>query len=87
MAKGDHSQGIYDHLYRRFFANKDRHPGYDFQRAPGGSAQPPTVTFKDKLRWWSLDRWRRRKKILSERDRLQREIVEMRAGRSKERRR
>jgi hypothetical protein len=44
------------------------------------------VTFPEKLRWWSLDRWRRRKKILSERDRLQREIVEMSAGRSKERR-
>jgi hypothetical protein len=86
MAKGEHSTGIYDHLYQRFFANRDRHPGYDFQRAPGGSAQPPAVTFADKLRWWSLDRWRRRKKILSERDRLQREIVEMSAGRSKERR-
>jgi hypothetical protein len=78
MAKGEHSTGIYDHLYRRFFANRDRHPG--------GSAQPPAVTFPEKLRWWSLDRWRRRKKILSERDRLQREIVEMSAGRSKERR-
>ena len=85
MAKGDHSQGIYDHLYRRFFANRDRHPGYDFQRAPGGSAQLPAVTFPEKLRWWSFDRWRRRKRLLSERDRLQLDIVEMKSGRSKER--
>jgi hypothetical protein len=84
-ANGSH--GIYDHLYRYFFANRDQHQGYEFQRAPGGSAQPPAVTFQEKLRWWSLDRWRRRRKILSERDRLQREIVEMKAGRSKEPRR
>jgi len=78
MAHGDHSRGIYDHLYRRFFANRDRHQGYDFQHAPGGSAQLPGVTFQEKLRWWTLDRWRRRKKILRERDRLQREIIEIR---------
>ena len=75
MAAGDLSKGIYDHLYRRFFENRDRHQGYDFQHAPGGSAQPPAVAFREKLRWWSLDRWRRRKRILTERDRLQRDIV------------
>ena len=75
MAAGDLAKGIYDHLYRRFFDNRDRHKGYDFQQAPGGSAQPRVVTFPEKLRWWSLDRWRRRKQILKERDRLQRDIV------------
>jgi hypothetical protein len=86
MAIGDGSRGIYDHLYQRFFANRDRQHGYDFQHAPAGSAQLPSVTFRDKLKWWSLDRWRRRKKILNERDRLQREIIDLKPSRSKERR-
>lgn len=87
MASSDGSRGIYDHLYRRFFANRDRHQGYDFQDAPSGSAQLPAVTFRDRLRWWTLDRWRRRKKLLNERDRLQREIIDIKTGRSKESRR
>jgi hypothetical protein len=77
VAAGDSSKGIYDHLYRRFFENRERHQGYDFQHAPGGSTSPPVVTFREKLRWWTLDRWQRRKLILTERDRLQREIVEI----------
>jgi hypothetical protein len=85
MAIADPFRGIYDHLYRRFFANRDRHQGYDFQHAPVGSAQVPRVIFQDKLRWWSLDRWRRRRKILTERDRLQRDIIDLKTARSKER--
>jgi len=77
MAAGDPTNGIYDHLYRRFFENRDRHQGYEFQHAPAGSALPLAVTFHEKLRWWSLDRWRRRKQIMAERDRLQREIIEI----------
>jgi len=77
VATGDSSKGIYDYQYRRFFENRSHHEGYDFQHAPGGSAQPPTVTFREKLRWWTLDRWRRRKQILTERDRLQREIIQI----------
>jgi hypothetical protein len=77
VATDNSSHGLYDHLYRRFFENLGSHKGYDFQHAPGGSAQPPAVTFREKLRWWSFDRWRRRKQILSERDRLQREIIQI----------
>ena len=77
MAGSDSSQGIYDHLYRRFFDQRNRQKGYNFQQAPGGSGEPAVVTFPEKLRWWTLDRWRRRKQILNERDRLQREIVEL----------
>ena len=77
MAAADSSKGIYDHLYRRFFENRERHQGYDFQHAPAGSASLPVVTFREKLRWWTLDRWQRRKQILTERDRLQREILEI----------
>lgn len=78
MAAGGSGNGLYDHLYTRFFANRERHQGYDFQHAPGGSAAPPTVTFAQKLRWWTWDRWQRRKRILAERDRLQQDIINIR---------
>jgi hypothetical protein len=78
MATGDLGKGLYDHLYRRFFERRDSHQGYDFQHAPGGSATPPPVTFHEKLRWWTWNRWQRRKQILCERDRRQQEIVGLR---------
>lgn len=84
MAAGGSGNGLYDHLYKRFFEQRDTHQGYSFQDAPGGSVAPPTVTFGEKLRWWTWDRWRRRKKILAERDRLQREILQIKnTGQSK----
>ncbi|MCP9440341.1 MAG: hypothetical protein NNA20_09795 [Nitrospira sp.] len=84
MASGGLGNGLYDHLYKRFFEQRDTHQGYSFQNAPGGSAAPPVVTFGEKLRWWTWNRWQRRKKILAERDRLQREILQIKnAGRSK----
>ena len=78
MAVGGPDSGLYEHLYKRFFENRDRYKGYDFQHASGGSVAPPTVTFAQKLRWWTWDRWQRRKQILAERNRLQREIVAIR---------
>ena len=78
MAGGGSGQGLYEHLYKQFFENRNDHQGYDFQHAPSGSAAPPSVTFAQKLRWWTWDRWQRRKRILAERDRLQRDIVSMR---------
>jgi hypothetical protein len=77
VAATDQNKGLYDHLYQRFFEDRDRHQGYEFQNAPSGSAPTPVVTFRQKLRWWTWDRWQRRKKILAERDRLQREIIEI----------
>lgn len=77
MGASDQGKGLYDYLYRWFFENRDHHQGYEFQHAPGGSAPTPVVKFKHKLRWWTWNRWQRRKKILAERDRLQREIVEI----------
>ena len=38
MAGGESGKGLYDHLYRRFFEQRDSHDGYSFQQAPGGSA-------------------------------------------------
>lgn len=74
---GEAGKGIYDHLYRRFFDRRNSHQGYDFQHAPGGSVRPPAVTFRDKLRWWTWNRWQRRKEILRERDRRLRDIVDL----------
>ncbi|MEK6585656.1 MAG: hypothetical protein AABZ24_04860 [Nitrospirota bacterium] len=85
MAGGESGKGLYDHLYRRFFEQRDSHEGYSFQEAPGGSAPTPTVSFSQKLRWWIWTRGQRRKKILAERDRLQREILQIKnTGKSKQ---
>ena len=75
MAGGGSSHGLYDHLYKRFFEQRDTHEGYSFQKPPGGSAPTPMVTFSEKLQWWTLNRWQRRKEILAERDRLQQDIL------------
>lgn len=77
MAGTEQGKGLYDHLYRRFFEERDTHEGYSFQQAPGGSAATPMVTFREKLRWWTWDRWKRRQRILAERDRLQRDILQI----------
>jgi hypothetical protein len=77
VATGGSGNGLYDHLYKRFFEQRERHTGYSFQEAPAGSAPPSTVTFTQSLRWWTWDRWQRRKHILAERDRLQHEILEI----------
>ncbi|MDH5669533.1 MAG: hypothetical protein OEY86_16160 [Nitrospira sp.] len=77
MAGGGSGKGLYDHLYKRFFDQRDTHEGYSFQEPPGGSAAIPTVTFDEKLEWWTWNRWKRRKKILAERDRLQQDILQI----------
>jgi hypothetical protein len=78
MAGGEQGKGLYDHLYRQFFEARDTHEGYSFQQAPGGSAATPMVTFRERLRWWTWDRWKRRRTLLAERDRLQRDILQIR---------
>ena len=70
-------QGLYDYQYKRFLENRMGHDGYDFQHAPVGNQPPPRVSFREKLRWWTWDRWKRRKTLLAERDRLQREILDI----------
>lgn len=77
MAGGESSKGLYDHLYRRFFENRESHQGYEFQHAPGGSTQPPVVAFRDRLRWWTWDRWQRLKTISAARDRFQQDILDL----------
>ncbi len=74
---GDSERGPYDHLYKRYYENKDTHQGYEFQHAPSGSVPPPTVSFAQKLRWWTWDRWKRLKQERAQRDRLQQEILQI----------
>lgn len=73
----DSNKGLYDHLYERFFRNRNKVKGYDFQQAPVGNVPPPVVTFPEKIRWWTLDRWKRRQRIRQERDRRLQEIVQL----------
>lgn len=72
--------GLFPESYNRFLRQRDEVKGYEFQHAPSGSAAPPAVTFREKLRWWTWDRWRRMKQIRRERDKLQQEILQMRQG-------
>lgn len=66
---------LYEYQYERYFKDREKVKGYDFQHAPAGSVPVPKVTFTEKLRWWTLDRWKRRKKIREERDRRIQEIL------------
>lgn len=66
---------LYESQYERYFKDREKVKGYDFQNAPAGSVPVPKVTFTEKLRWWTLDRWKRRKKIREERDRRVQEIL------------
>lgn len=72
--------GLYDDQYERFYQERERMKGYDFEASPSGSVAPPAVTFAEKLRWWTWDRWRRMKKIREERDRRQLDIVQLARG-------
>ncbi|MGH7256585.1 MAG: hypothetical protein ACREI3_12515, partial [Nitrospirales bacterium] len=64
--------------YAKFFRRREGAKGHDFHRGPLGSAPTPTVSFSQRLRWWTWDRWRRRKKIRQERDRYQQDILRLR---------
>ncbi|MBA2484872.1 MAG: hypothetical protein H0V35_02020 [Nitrospira sp.] len=72
----EQGKGLFDHQYVRFRENQGTHQGYEFQHGPAGSTPPPVVTFLDKIKWWTLRGWRR-KKILAERDRFQQEIIQI----------
>jgi hypothetical protein len=69
--------GQFPDIYTRYLESKDKGKGYDFQHSPVGSAPTPTVTFADKLRWWTWGRWKRMKKIRAERDRHQQDIIRL----------
>ena len=78
MSASDGNKGLYDHLYGRFFKNRSGSKGYDFQHQTAGNEPPRPVTFAARLRWWTLDRWKRRRTLRQERDQRLREILQFR---------
>lgn len=70
-------EGLFLDKYVWFFKNRDKSTGPNFHEAPPRSVPPPIVQFDEKLRWWSLDRWKRLKKEREERDRRLQEILQL----------
>jgi len=70
-------EGFFPKIYRRFLERRTQAQGHNFEEVPIICKVPPTVTFKEKLRWWSFDRWKRMKQIRKERDRRLQEIVQL----------
>ena len=66
---------LYLDIYEQFVQKFDSSKGYNFQESQQGSARPKMVEFKDRVKWWTLDRPKRLKMIKEERDRQQQEIV------------
>ena len=69
--------GLYLDTYAEFLKKRAQAKGYDFQQAPEGSAPPPIVTSTGKLRWWTLGRWKRLRKVREERDRRMQDIIQL----------
>lgn len=68
---------LYLDIYEQFVKKKDSVKGYHFQENRQGSAPPKTVTFKERVKWWTLDRPKRLTLIEAERDRQQQAILEL----------
>ncbi len=68
---------LYLDIYQKFLEKKDSHEGYDFQDSPTGSLTPPTPTFAEKLKWWTLNRPSRLKTIRQDRDQRQQAIINL----------
>jgi hypothetical protein len=69
--------GLFPKNYGEFLEKRDQAKGYDFEYPTAGNVSPPTVTFAEKLRWWTWGRWKRMKKIREERDRHQQDIIQL----------
>jgi hypothetical protein len=76
--RGMSDERLYVDRYARFFKEREHAKGYEFQQAPAGNVPPPKVGFIDKLRWWTVNRGERLKKIRQERDRRVLDIVRLR---------
>lgn len=68
---------LYLKKYRAFFKARDQAKGYEFQHAPSGNVPPPKVSFLERLRWWTLNRGERLKKIRALRDSRLQDIVRL----------
>ncbi len=66
---------LYSDIYEQFVHTRDAHKGFDFQEEPLKSVAPQSVSFQDRIKWWTVDRPQRVKKIERERDRQQQAIL------------
>ncbi len=66
---------LYLNIYEQFIQTRETHKGFHFQEETLKSVAPKTVSFKDRVKWWTLDRPNRLKKIEQERDRQQQDIL------------
>lgn len=69
---------LYQDIYQKFLEKKEVHQGYDFQHSPVGSATPPAQTFPEgNVKWWTLNRPSRLRKIREKRDQQQQDILKL----------
>ena len=69
--------GPFAHMYQHFFSSARKYTGYDFGEKTAQNHPPPTVTFAEPLRWWSLDRPKRLRTIRRLRDQYLMEILRL----------
>ena len=73
---------LYLEIYEQFTKKYNTVKGYDFQEDHRGSTSPKKVAFKDRIKWWTLDRPKRLRMIQQERDRQQQEILAIKQTKS-----
>lgn len=66
---------LYSDIYDHFTRARDAHKGFDFQEEAIKSVPPPSVSFQDRVKWWTLNRPQRLRRIEQERDRQQQDIL------------
>ena len=68
-------KNLYRDVYEHFIKTRDTQKGFDFHEGKLKSVSPKSVSFTDRVRWWTVDRPQRLQRIKQERDRQQREIL------------
>lgn len=66
---------LYSDIYDHFTRARDAHKGFDFQEEVIKSVPPPSVSFQDRVKWWTFNRPQRLRRIEQERDRQQQDIL------------
>ena len=69
--------GPFAHMYQQFFDSTEKYTGYDFGEQTVQNNPPPTVTFAQSLKWWSLDRAKRLRVIRRMRDQYLMDILRL----------
>ena len=69
--------GPFAHMYQPFFGSAEKYTGYDFGDQTAQNNPPPTLTFAQPLKWWSLDRPKRLRIIRRMRDQYLMDILRL----------